>query len=181
MAALLDRDGATSGQLHRDLGRGNAAERRDFEILIDGLARAGLVEKRADSFVKGDRTIRFHRVFLTGSGRLARPDAVDEVQLVSPPPAGDAKPRRRTHKKRISPPPTELDDHDEGLFQALRDWRLREAQRRRVPAFRILTDRTLIALCRARPIDEDELLEVPGIGPTVVRKYGRALVELIRG
>jgi superfamily II DNA helicase RecQ len=51
-----------------------------------------------------------------------------------------------------------------------------EARRRRVPAFRILTDRTMLAVAQARPSSERELLEVHGIGPKLAETYGRALI-----
>jgi DNA topoisomerase-3 len=76
-------------------------------------------------------------------------------------------------------PQTPLDDDEVILFERLREWRLNEARRRKVPAFRILTDRTLAAICRARPADGDELLEVSGIGPTLLRKYGRKILALV--
>ena len=48
-----------------------------------------------------------------------------------------------------------------------------------MPAFRILTNRTLTELAAARPRDEAALLAVRGIGPTVARKYGATLLELL--
>jgi DNA topoisomerase-3 len=48
-----------------------------------------------------------------------------------------------------------------------------------VPAFRILTDRTLNALAAARPGDEVGLLNIPGIGPTIVQKYGREILGIL--
>ncbi|RPH57099.1 hypothetical protein EHM82_02045, partial [bacterium] len=65
------------------------------------------------------------------------------------------------------------------LFEALKAWRKTEAQKRRIPAFRILTDRALTALAAQRPRSEVELLEVPGIGPTIVQKYGRELLGIV--
>ncbi len=50
-----------------------------------------------------------------------------------------------------------------------------------MPAFRIMGDRTLEALVRARPSDLDELLNVHGIGPTIARKYGKKLLEVLAG
>jgi DNA topoisomerase-3 len=67
------------------------------------------------------------------------------------------------------------------LVTALRAWRLTEARRRRVPAFRILTDRALLALARLRPQSEQELLAVPGIGPGIARQHGTALLALVAG
>jgi len=48
-----------------------------------------------------------------------------------------------------------------------------------VPAFHILTDRVLTALVRAHPSDEDELLDVVGIGPTLARKYGKKILNIL--
>jgi DNA topoisomerase-3 len=188
MSALKTRDGATSGQLHREIG-GGAADRSAFEALLDGLARDGLIEMRADSFVKDGRTIRFQRVFLTRTGRLARPDAVDAIRLVEAPSIPTARPKAK--RRRASRPtaaatepaavdgPHSLDDGQLRLFEALREWRLTEARKRRVPAFRILTDRVLTAICLARPADDDELLEVSGIGPHTAKKFGRGILAVI--
>ncbi|MCP4659804.1 MAG: RecQ family ATP-dependent DNA helicase, partial [bacterium] len=65
------------------------------------------------------------------------------------------------------------------LFEALREWRLGVARKKRIPAFRILTDRTLTAIASARPGDEEGLLAVSGVGPASVRKYGEAILEIV--
>jgi len=187
MSMLKDRDGATTGQIHRELGTGGAKDRGASEALVDGLARQGLVEKRADSFVKGNRTIRFQRVFLTRAGRLAKTIAVESVQIVeTPSQPGTGKKRRSTKKSSVTsrtpgaPSTTTLEPKEMRLFDELREWRLGEARRRRIPAFRILRDRVLADICRARPADEEELLDVSGIGPAIAKKYGRAILEVIR-
>ena len=66
-----------------------------------------------------------------------------------------------------------------GLVAALKAWRRSEAQRRRVPAFRILTDRAVDALAAVRPRDEEGLLAVRGIGQTLVQKYGREILRIL--
>jgi DNA topoisomerase-3 len=68
---------------------------------------------------------------------------------------------------------------DPGLVERLRAWRLEEARRRRVPAFRIFGDRTLLALAEARPASEAALFDVPGLGPKLVQRYGTALLDLL--
>jgi DNA topoisomerase-3 len=65
------------------------------------------------------------------------------------------------------------------LEGALRAWRVSEAKKRRVPAFRILTDRTLQGIASARPRSENELLDVAGMGPTLIQKYGRVILEIV--
>ncbi len=187
ISLLKHRDGATSGQIHRELGTGDASDRGAFEALLDGLAREDLVEMRADSFVKDGKTIRFQRAFLTRSGRLARADVVDSIQVVEAPSQPKTKkkgPRTsRSPAKSTTPASTEqfssLDTDQERLFEKLREWRLAEARKRRVPAFRILTDRVLTAICRARPADEEELLEVSGIGPHTAKKFGSGILAVI--
>jgi DNA topoisomerase III len=62
---------------------------------------------------------------------------------------------------------------------ALRAWRLAEAKRRGIPAFRILTDQTLKALAAKRPATAAELLSISGIGISTVEKYGAQLYRLL--
>ena len=178
---LAEKDGLTSGQLHRQAGEGGGLDRKRFELLLDGLVRAGLVEVLADSFEKGGKTIRFQRVWLTRPGRLAGRNDVDGVLVVEEAAAPPRK-RRSRAKKAIAPVASHqapLDGAETALFEKLREWRLEEARRRRVPAFRILSDRTLAAICRARPIDQEELLDVAGIGPAKASSYGRKILAVV--
>jgi DNA topoisomerase-3 len=69
---------------------------------------------------------------------------------------------------------------DEKLVAALKQWRLAEARRGGVPAFRIFSDRTLLALAAARPTDESSLLGVPGIGPALLKRYGSTILGMCR-
>ena len=65
------------------------------------------------------------------------------------------------------------------LVEALRAWRLAEARKRRVPAFRILTDRVLGAIATARPRDGASLQRIHGVGPTLTERYGDTLLALV--
>ena len=64
------------------------------------------------------------------------------------------------------------------LVAELRAWRLGEAKRRRVPAFRIITNRALVAIAQARPRTGEALRAVIGVGPQLLRVYGAQLVGL---
>jgi DNA topoisomerase-3 len=66
-----------------------------------------------------------------------------------------------------------------GAEQALRDWRLAEAKRRAVPAFRILTDKSLQAIAADRPATIRELLEIPGIGARLAEQYGAQIFRIL--
>ena len=65
-----------------------------------------------------------------------------------------------------------------GLVALLRAWRMTEAKKKRVPAFRVLTNRALVAIADARPKSSGELSAVSGVGPKVVQQYGRQLLAL---
>jgi DNA topoisomerase-3 len=60
----------------------------------------------------------------------------------------------------------------------LRAWRLTEAKKKRVPAFRILTNRALVAIAEARPPTARALSDVPGVGPKLLRSYSAQLLAL---
>ncbi len=68
--------------------------------------------------------------------------------------------------------------HDE-LRESLHTWRRETAATQRVPAFVVMHDTTLEALCRSRPATLNELRAVPGIGERKLETYGRALLEVI--
>ncbi|HUP24449.1 MAG TPA: DNA topoisomerase 3 [Thermoanaerobaculia bacterium] len=196
--ALRRRDGASAGQLHRAVAevRGDV-DRGELEELLGGLARAGLVVVEQDSFTKDGREIRFQRVRLTPAGRRAGPEVVAEVRLAAgieggvsavpgrKPRARKAAARRASEAggrggataRRDATPPTAPPP---ALVEALRAWRVKEARRRRVPAFRIFPDRTLLAVAAARPQTEDELLAVRGMGPALVGRYSADLLEVCR-
>jgi DNA topoisomerase-3 len=68
---------------------------------------------------------------------------------------------------------------DPRIEEALRTWRLEEARRRGVPAFRILTDKVLRKIAITRPATSDELLAIPGIGMSTIEKYGPSIHRIM--
>jgi len=184
-------------------------ERRAVERLLGGLARAGLLQLTEDSFEKEGREIHFQRATLTPEGYRGDPEAAARIELPVERPPAERKRTKKTKPARAatiaSPaPPTRsvapggrpqqiavpLGDLEgpgsapdlvsPALVAALKAWRLAEARKRRVPAFKILTDRTLFALAGAQPTDEAGLLAVHGVGPTLVKKYGEAVLRIVR-
>jgi DNA topoisomerase-3 len=65
------------------------------------------------------------------------------------------------------------------LIEELRSWRLTQARAQRIPAFRVFPDRTLNAIAQARPESEEEMLQVPGIGPRLLDKYGARILAIV--
>ncbi|WP_437603258.1 DNA topoisomerase 3 [Sorangium sp. So ce590] len=85
LAALRDGEQPT-GRLYRESFAGGSLARRDFEHLLGGLVRAGLVEVRDDSFEKAGERIAYQRASLTPRGRLGEPRGVNDVPLAKLPP-----------------------------------------------------------------------------------------------
>jgi|CXWL01.1.fsa_nt_gi DNA topoisomerase-3 len=183
LGALVLRNGQSTGQLHRQMG-GETGEldRKLFERWLGALVRAELVRLEADEFEKDGRTIQFQRAHLTRDGHRLGPEAAAQVLLPDEPDPAPAKARgakakpAKTHSAALA-----TAEPDEGLVAALKEWRLAEARRRRVPAFHILSNRTLVAIAAARPRNEDDLLAIHGLGPTMVRKLGEEILRLVRG
>ncbi len=197
---LRQRDGQTTGQLHAEVVRQfPAVERRAFEELLGGLVRTGLVRLEDDDFEKEGRVIRFRRAFLTGEG--SRPGAAIDARVAVPPPTAARKRHGKAAAKRVPiPKPSKEPRAARGarpraaraeagpgapgalpaLVDALRRFRLEEARKHRLPAFRILTDLTLLDIAARRPRTEAELAAIPGIGASRLERYGARILEIVR-
>ncbi|AJY76001.1 DNA helicase RecQ [Paenibacillus beijingensis] len=69
--------------------------------------------------------------------------------------------------------------HDTPLFEALRQWRKETAAAEGVPPFMLFFDATLRELTDAKPLTQDALLRVKGIGAAKADKYGPDLLRII--
>ncbi len=65
-----------------------------------------------------------------------------------------------------------LDPMDAELFDRLRNLRKRIAAEATVPPYVVFSDATLRAMCLARPANEDQLLQVSGVGQAKLERYG---------
>jgi ATP-dependent DNA helicase RecQ len=63
----------------------------------------------------------------------------------------------------------------------LRRWRRETAQAAGVPAYVVFHDATLAAIAVAQPASLNDLLRVPGVGDSKLRKYGEEVLEVLRG
>ncbi|MGW8266847.1 MAG: RecQ family ATP-dependent DNA helicase [Longimicrobiales bacterium] len=70
---------------------------------------------------------------------------------------------------------------DEALFASLRTLRKTLADAQRVPAYIVFSDRVLLEMAARRPTTPGEMLEVPGVGPAKLERYGRAFLDLLNG
>ncbi|WP_302012022.1 RecQ family ATP-dependent DNA helicase [uncultured Adlercreutzia sp.] len=81
--------------------------------------------------------------------------------------------------KAARPGAADLGAADAELFERLRALRLLLAQEAAVPPYVIFHDATLAAMAAARPVTEEELLALPGIGEKKLATYGKAFLEEI--
>ncbi len=163
LKTLADRDGLSTGQLHRQLAA--QWERRRFEDLLAGLAVAGQLRLCDAEFIKDGRRIRFQRALLGESA--AAPNAL----LL---PAGAPAASRR------KPAPEPVGEADPDLLKALAGWRREQSRAEELPAFMILSNRTLTAIAAQRPQDEDQLLAVRGVGPATAERFGAAILRIVQ-
>ncbi|HEY2819469.1 MAG TPA: HRDC domain-containing protein, partial [Candidatus Acidoferrum sp.] len=70
-------------------------------------------------------------------------------------------------------------DIDPQLHDYLREWRRVTAKEQGVPAFVVMHDTSLEALCRARPVSLSALLAVSGFGERKVEMYGEQILDAI--
>jgi len=61
----------------------------------------------------------------------------------------------------------------------LKEWRRAQAEKLGVPAFRIMSDRVMMAIAKTQPRSAAELLAIPGIGIATVEKYGAQLYRIL--
>ncbi|MEI8241921.1 MAG: ATP-dependent DNA helicase RecQ [bacterium] len=65
------------------------------------------------------------------------------------------------------------------LLALLRQWRTEEARQLGVPAYRVLTNRTLEALAQGAPQSMVDLEEIHGLGPILRARYGEKVLSLL--
>jgi DNA topoisomerase III len=191
LAALHSGEQKSTGKLHAELFPGGEMSRDAFEDVLGGMARAGVARLSDVVFEKDGKQIPYRTVRLTAAGQAA--DKTTPIKFMmkdtsAPPNKGKRKKKMSTLSKRRAgtgvkssaaskmkrtPPATESP-----VEEALRSWRLLEARRRGVPAFRIFSDQTLRAIAQRRPAKAADLLAVPGIGISAVEKYGRQIYRI---
>ncbi len=121
------------------------------------------------------------RLQACGHCDVCAPNSLRRVRLERPRLGEVYEPQRKragaVAKKKAPPTQIPLDAQEEILFHLLRDWRRKRAQQSDVPAFVIMSDKTLNDLVRKKPTTEAELLAVYGLGEKKIAAFGKELVE----
>jgi superfamily II DNA helicase RecQ len=195
IGALRPCQAKSTGKLHCELYPNGELNRDAFEEVLGAMARAGLVLLSDAVFEKEGKQIPYRKASLMRLGYAVNETTAIEFIMRDTRAATkrkrskkadtSAKPKRApqaeipAHLKPISTakqPEAGLDTHIE---EKLRAWRLAEAKRRGVPAFRIFSDQTLRALASKRPATARELLAIPGMGISSVEKHGAQIYRIL--
>ena len=72
-----------------------------------------------------------------------------------------------------------LSSGEKVLYERLREWRLERSRADDVPAFVVFSNKVMTELVCRRPVTDEALLEVPGIGPAKLADYGSDLKRLL--
>jgi ATP-dependent DNA helicase RecQ len=186
LRALADSGGTkATGRLFTELAL--TKERNEFEAMLDGLARAGLITIAQETFLNGEgKVIPFKKASLTHEGReTGSGDALGVVLRAVGDPAKGARKAKKTAGLKGEPRKThsvaELTAEQKGLEEQLRAWRKAEAAKTGKPAFLVFSDATLRAVVVNCPQTLGELGTVSGFGPDKVERYGAAVCGICRG
>ena len=82
-------------------------------------------------------------------------------------------------KKASSAKSAALSPADEKLLTALKELRRSLAMRQSVPAYVVFSDATLMDMCRIKPKNRDEFMEVSGVGQRKAIRYGEVFLATI--
>ncbi len=78
------------------------------------------------------------------------------------------------------PPSISAESVDDELLRLLKSLRLHLARENGVPAYLIFNDATLLEMAARKPRSETELLQVPGVGPAKLEKYGAQFLKMFK-
>ncbi len=195
----LEGNGRSTGKLFTDLAL--TKDRKEFDNLLDALARAGLITLATDTFTSRDdgRTVSYKKATLTHEGRF--PDEGDLPVTLRDTEGGAAPAARKrssgssgsdASSTRSRPSKAALQARREEITAAytpaqqklevrLRDWRKAEAAKTGKPAFMVFGDTTLREIVLACPTTLSALIETAGFNPDRADRYGAEVTALCRG
>lgn len=187
MAILTGESYRAAGRIFQELSETRPdLARNEVEKLFQVLALARWIDVTQDQFEKNGQSISFRKISLTPRGALVTAKDLAELKLSEIPqtPKGPRPPRKSKTSKPSSPEPSSIPVGSHPLartplFEEMKNWRRGEAKKKGIPAFRVLSDRVILAICEVRPKNEASLLQVKGIGPKLTQTYGPEIIQIV--
>lgn len=160
-------------------------DRKDFDRLLEALARAGLLAITTESFRGSEgNDVSYRKVSLTPEGHDPDEAALGTVWLRDGGPANKSAARTRSSstKTRTAAKVTDapLTTPQAELLEELKAWRTQRARDSGKPAFLVLADGSLQAIAVAAPQNLTVLGSIRGIGPEKLDRFGAEIVALCR-
>jgi DNA topoisomerase III len=188
-------NGRSVGKLHADLCSKNGMDRDGFEELIGAMARSGLIRLADSVFEKDGKTIPYRTASLTRDAEFVDEGSRLELSIRETAAAAERKGRRKkavagakkgpkksVAKESLSKPAAKAETPAGQATKAesmLKEWRRGLAKKLAVPAFRIMSDRVLMAIAENQPRSAAELLAIPGMGIKMLEKYGAQIYRIL--
>ena len=177
----LEGNGRSAGKLFTDLAL--MKDRKVFDGLLDGLARAGLLALATDRFTNSEgRAINYKKAMLTHEGRNPEqgplPVTLRETRETETPARSFGAIGQRKAKSSALPG-LPLTSDQQLLLEQLRRWRRTEVGNTGRPAFLVFSDATLAAIAQANPCKLSDLARVSGVGPEKLERYGAEVLAAL--
>ncbi len=189
LAGLKKLGRKATGRLHAEVFADFSLDRDSFEQVLGAMARAGWVDMSDASFQQDGRRVDYRQAALSEAGQELDATAVPPFEMKleiestakrrKKGRAAKAKAKKGKRPSKPETPRTTPAPSNAAVEKALRDWRLAEAKRHNVPAFRVMTDKALLAIAADKPSTTRELLEIPGIGARLAEQYGAQIFRIL--
>ena len=86
----------------------------------------------------------------------------------------------QTKKRKKAGAVAALAEEDTELFEALRVLRRIIASEQKIPPYMVFSDKTLVHMSTMKPSNDEEMLEVNGVGEHKLQKYGERFLNEIQ-
>jgi ATP-dependent DNA helicase RecQ len=160
-------------------GVGQEHGKSEWRSIFRQLHGAGLIA--LDSAGHGGWTMTPEgRLVLKGAATFALRKETREPLRRARDTGGAARGSARDSATRASATLAEAANADPALFEALKRRRLELAKERRVPAYLVFADKSLIDMARRKPRTPADMSQVHGMGEVKLAQYGHVFLEVIR-
>lgn len=192
LSALRSQDGQASGSLYKRLVPSGTPDRTFYEHLVSSMGRTGLLAFSDDQWQGDDgRIVNFRRIHITNFGTDLTDPGPEDISIEERPEGKKSAPPRREPMLRAKAAAAggsndDSDDSasmvmpDKALMTRLKAWRLDVSKNLGIPAFRILTDKSLRQIAIDAPASVDDLRKISGVGPKFVENWGNDIVKLVK-
>lgn len=73
----------------------------------------------------------------------------------------------------------ELNDDEEKILYALKEWRSEKSRAQNLPTYFIATNKELLSVAKYKPARKEELLDIKGFGKHKIENYGEEILEIL--